>query len=93
MKVTIEINVGSTGFAQAYTLFTVRAPRAYDYHGVINVEDGGDSRIVAIPDEDVAIQTARYASGLYGVEALSDYADESTLVDLLVARLINGGRS
>jgi len=88
MKITVEINVGTTGFAQSYTVVETRAPRAYDYHGVIQVEDGGSSRIVAIPDEDVQIQTARYQSGMYGAAAVSEYADESTLLDLLVARLI-----
>jgi hypothetical protein len=87
VKITVEINVGTTGFAQSYTVVETRAPRAYDYHGVIQVEDGGTTRIVALPDEDAPIQTARYQSGMYGVRAVED-ADEGTLLDLLVARLL-----
>lgn len=90
MKVTIEMNVGTAGFAQEYTLHETRAPKAYDYPGTIQVEDSGSSRIVAIPDEDVPIQTARYQSGMYGTTVVGDehYFAEADLLDLLINRLI-----
>lgn len=98
MKVTVDIGVNATRFTQSYTLVETRAPRAYDYHGVIQVEDGGSSRIVAIPDEDLPIQSARYQSGMYGVSVFNAEdgplgVDEGVVLDLLVARLITGGNN
>lgn len=89
MNIKIKIDVGSSNFDQSYTVFETRAPRAYDYHGVIQVEDAGDIRLVAIPDEDVPMQTARYMSGMYAAQGVPEFTDENVLLDLIVARLIN----
>lgn len=90
MRAVIQINVGDAVFQSSYTVGLTRAPRAYDYHGIIQVEDGGSERIVAIPEADVPMQVARYASGMYAFEALGDDGgyDAGVLLDLIVARLI-----
>jgi len=79
MKASIEIKVGnSCKFACDYIVGETRAPRAYDYGGIIELE-GGETRIVAIPDATVPMQTARYASGMYAFKPL-DSEDAWTLV-------------
>jgi hypothetical protein len=91
MRIEVSIKVNAQPlFESQYTVFETRAPRAYDYHGVIQVENGGDRRIVAIPVQDVEMQAARYASGMYGAREISqdEYVDEGLVADLLVARLI-----
>ncbi len=90
MKLEIVVKVNAAPmFEQSYIVVETRAPQAYDYHGVIQVEDGGSSRIVAIPEDDAPMQTARYQSGMYGASALEAGADEGVVTDLIVARLIN----
>lgn len=93
LKINVNVKVGSATFEQTYVLVETRAPRAYDYHGVIQVEDGGTSRIVAIPESDLAMQTGRYQSGMYGARAFDTQEDpltvsEDVILDLIVARLL-----
>ena len=90
MRVTIEINVGSANFTQFYTVCETRAPKSYDYQGVIQLDDGGfRARIVAIPEKDMPTQAARYASGMYFASPVSEWADEDTLLGLIISRLVN----
>lgn len=90
MRATIQINVGESVFLNTYEVGVTRAPRAYDYHGIIQVADGGSERVVAIPEGDLALQTGRYRSGMYAFEPLDDEGsyDSAVLTDLLVACLI-----
>lgn len=93
MKASIYITVGSAGFQNTYEVGETRAPKAYDYHGVIQIEEGDDARIVAIPVDDLEVQTARYLSGLYAFKPFAEAGeylavDENVLIDLLVARLL-----
>lgn len=90
MRANIQINVGDSVFQSTYVVGLTRAPRAYDYHGVIQVEDGGSERIVAIPEGDEGVQSARYASGMYAFAPLDEEQmyDTAVLLDLIVARLI-----
>jgi hypothetical protein len=88
MKASIEIKVGTCKFAGHYTVGETRAVKAYDYGGVIELE-GGETRIVAIPDETVPMQTARYASGMHAFKPLDpeDGWMETAVFDTLVAKL------
>jgi len=91
MKLTVNVVAGSATFSQEYGLYETRAPRSYDYHGVIQVEESGETRIVAIPEADAPMQTARYQSGMYGVRAFDGErydAAQEYVVDTIVARLL-----
>jgi hypothetical protein len=90
MRAVIQINVADSVFQSTYVVGLTRAPRAYDYYGVIQVEDGGSERIVAIPENEVAVQDARYGSGMYAFAPLEQEGgwDSGVLLDLIIARLL-----
>lgn len=92
MKAQIEIKVGTATYRNEYIVGSTRAPRNYDYTGVVQIESNGPERIVAIPEYDVEMQQARYNSGLYNFLPLGDQDDadavQEYLVDALVARII-----
>jgi hypothetical protein len=92
MKAEIKIKVGTQTFEANYIVGLTSAPRAYDYYGVIQVEEG-DGRIVAIPEGDRFMQEGRYMSGLHSFVPLKEqdeplFSGADVLVDMLVARLI-----
>lgn len=79
-------------FKRAYRLINTTAPRAYDYGYVLELYDGGEQRVVAIPDDYVDYQVARYESGLYQWLRLETWEFEAmceTTPDLFYEALTN----
>lgn len=87
MNARISITVQGETFEQDYTIVETRAPKAYDYHGVIQLEASSEGRFVAIPQGDLAVQEARYASGLYGSRTVEDTPADYVL-DVLLQKLL-----
>lgn len=97
MNARITITVSGETFERDYFICETRAPKAYDYAGCIPVEDGGDQRIVAIPQGDFQMQDARYASGMYACRKMDDpqadplCIDPSYIIDNFLMKLSKTG--
>lgn len=81
MNARITIAVSGETFERSYYICETRAPKAYDYAGCISIEDGGDSRIVAIPQADFMVQDARYASGMYACRKMNTPENDPLCID------------
>jgi hypothetical protein len=81
MNARISITVNGDTFERDYFVCETRAPKAYDYAGVIHIEEGGDTRILAIPQGDYMMQSGRYASGMYACRKLPVPQDDPLCVD------------
>ena len=93
MNARITITVSGETFERDYFICETRAPKAYDYAGCVGIEDGGDARILAIPQRDFPIQVARYASGMYACRKRDSpqdeplYIDPSYIIDAILKKL------
>ncbi len=74
----VTISIGKQ--ERTYGLYETNAPAAYDYGGVLEIYDGGGTRLLLVPANQADYQAGRNASGSYTFKA-SDDIPESAIAD------------
>jgi hypothetical protein len=87
---TITVKIGD--IQVVYALKLTRAPREYDGFGTFTLQTGWpeNRRLVCVREEHLGWQTARNASGGFGMHDLPEGFNESLVTDALWARLWRG---
>lgn len=77
-RLTVTVRIGT--FERSYFVCQTKAPKAYDYHGTIElIDNGADGRYVLVDCNNYDYQLGRNNSGLFNLdkeEGLTEWAEE-----------------